>query len=913
MSGISAVTDVNNVSNNGSKLVLKFSEADTLTFNKNAVSIKSGEDTYYYTPKAIMLNGTSVSLGADYGSSFDATKAEYDLVATIDASKVLKEIKITGNDNPNYIIGSNNAFVTLNGGANADSIIAGTAGAILDGGAGNDSLVGATDKADTFVFNSGSDSIIGYEYGKDLVSVPESLRPESAVVSVDSNKNLVLDFDGGDKITFVKAGEQTENLTVSLTGGSDTYIFNKEYVAQNNSITLTSAYSAGAFTQPFQEKYYDVIDTSQVPNAISIAGNDNANTIVGSTVEGGTINSGAGSDKIDVSERKTGKSFTFVYTSGKDTVEGFEGLDFISIAENSISNVNVGGNRFTLVIDKNKNALTLDGEDVDKVYMPGKTKYFTADGIADLSGTSHSLKLFAGAKGKIDLTDEIYGADNITSVNAENVKDQSVDLEASSLGGSFKFADKNKTKDVFNYNGGNVTIEGCEANKDKINLGDYGEISGFTVEGKDVAISVSGYGNTDGVISIIGAAGQEILIHDSQMRSNAYEKKIFFKGNVLLDKGNNPVSVTIPADAGDYTVPKDSTIKKITVESGVKDIKITAGDKNNTTVDASAASGVTLIGGAKNDKFIGSEDNADVFVYGKTSGKTGKDVIQNYGDGDKVSLQGTNYSIDKVKKITASDTSVKFMFDDAEALTIKGKKGDLDTISVNGTDYSFKKNAVINDGKASLTSAASGTFKLDKLGVNYINATGTTDKNLTLTGTNEDDTIMSGGKKAVLKGNGGNDSLVGGSGADTFFYAKGNEGNVTIEKFDFGKDSLKIANGTITEIKKDNTDKTITFSMNNGRKNGDVIGTFKLTTKGNGKTFDPNKVIIKANNVSYWFATGNETPYSDSDEVKIGRLITRGSKEAVPTGWNVIDLGYSTNLVKTNVAIKVKDAKPGTN
>ena len=888
LSGQSVVTDTDSIKYSDKNLTIQFTENDSLTFkNRGSVSVKSGEDTYRYTTKSIAKNEEGITLGADYDSNFSAADFDY---ATIDASKVKNEIKITGNKLENTIYG-------------------GLSGTYFDGGDGDDLLIGGTG-ADTFAFGEGEDSIQGYG-ANDIVSVASDLNPLEATLSVgegeDAN-NLILDFGGGDNLTFINGADKT--ISVASGNSDNYYVLNKDFIAQGKSITLTSAYSASGLSKG---DAYDTIDAAAVTHAISIVANDNANSIIGG-LNGGTISGVKGDDKIDITERNPDARFTVVYTGGNDTVDGFEKNDQMSIGSSLINNIKSsksGNDKLTFTIS-GKNSFVLQGDDIEKVSLTSNG-YLTSDGVVSLGGTSASLKLFSTAKGIIDLTNELYKDSKITSVNAENVKGQSVDLAASSLGGSFTFAYKNTMKDLFTYNGGKVTIHNYEAGKDKINLGD-GEISGFTVEGKDVASSVSGYNNTqDNVISIIGAAGQDVLIHHAESRSNSYAKMSFIDNNILYNKASkkNPTAVTVGSGASGYEA--DETIKKITV-ADVSGISIAASDKTNTTVDASEANGVSLIGGAKNDKFIGSENNADVFVYKKTKGKAGKDVIEGFGSGDSISID-SGFNLEDAK-ISVSGKSVKFKFSGNNVLTVKGDSEYLESVSINGISYSFKKNAIIGTDKhATLTAEASGTFKTDKLDVNYIDATQVKKKTLTLTGAKEEaDTLIGGGKKTMFKGGGGNDSLIGGSGKDTFVYAKNNTGNVTIDNFDFNNDKLKIANSTITKI--ESISGGVQFSMNNGRKNGDVLGTFTIKTsaeydnkgsiKGEPKAIDPRNIVIQANNTYYWFAQGNESLAGGTGTAELGQLITSSAvKKSQVAGFNVIELGYSTDLDKSGVAFKV--------
>ena len=164
---------------------------------------------------------------------------------------------------------------------------------------------------------------------------------------------------------------------------------------------------------------------------------------------------------------------------------------------------------------------------------------------------------------------------------------------------------------------------------------------------------------------------------------------------------------------------------------------------------------------------------------------------------------------------------------------------------------------------------------------------------------------MTGGtKKTNFKGGGGDDSLVGGSGKDVFFYAKTDKGDATIADFDFSKDKLKIASGTINAIS--SISGGVQFEMKNGSFKIDSFATYTSGEKAD-YTFKPTETLIKANSTYYWFAQEGGTDINGDTFVK-GALITHDTKvkkSDIGSDYAVIDLGYSTNLVKTGVAVKV--------
>ena len=202
-----------------------------------------------------------------------------------------------------------------------------------------------------------------------------------------------------------------------------------------------------------------------------------------------------------------------------------------------------------------------------------------------------------------------------------------------------------------------------------------------------------------------------------------------------------------------------------------------------------------------------------------------------------------------------------------------------------------------------MTSQFGGTYKIAD-GVSTVDGH-LVSKKLTVKGTEAAETILGGNNansKTTFKGGGGADSLVGGAGADTFFYAKGDKDTVTIANFDFTKDKLKIAGGTLAKVS--SISGGVQFGMKEAKgADAPEVGWFNVET-------NEQNVLIKANNTYYWFAEGNETLASDDTlTADKGALITSVSKvsNSQISGYSVIDLNYSTNLLKSNIAVQVKD------
>ena len=722
----------------------------------------------------------------------------------------------------------------------------------LDGG-GNDSLTGGGG-ADIFIYRAGEDIILDYT-GEDIVNLDNF----DAVINVDSistaEDNLVLNFDEKNKLAFAGFASLTAQNTrptegVAVKSGRKTFVYTTYSVAEmtdNNpeGVTLNSA----AGNEFIATEYFATIDGSAVENELAITGNNNDNRIIGSNF-GGTLSGGRGKDILIGGA----SADTFIYTAGKDTIENYDISDRLSIDTAIITGAKISDDKLTFMTSQNDNALIFNGE-LEKIFLTTENTFLTKEGVV----TDTTLKLFSGARGRIEVS-------GITGIDASAVKKQNVTL-VGGTGGEFTFSGKNNKADVFVHQGGRDTIKNYEVGKDKISL--ESELVDFSVADNNVTLRLS----DDSKLVLDGVAGAEVNLNDPN--KNRYFKKIFASDGVLKDKAK-ATSVTLYAGAfanGYDATNDDKTIKKITVAENVTGATSITGNAQNNVIDVSKISiggdnGFTLCGGLGNDKITGSS-KADLFVY-----TGGKDIIGGYGSGDSISIGERDLTAANISK---NKNGVVFKFSGKDALTVKsGEK----IFNIGGTSYSFSKNAIINDGGASLTSNFSGTYTLSDGAITKVDG-GAVKKNLSLKGMkNHGELLIGGGKKTKLHGNGGDDTLQGGAGVDTFFYSKGESGAIHIANFEGGKDKIKISGSKV--IEKISTSGNFGFTMTNG-------ATMEFDDKA------VNDVLIKANNTYYWFdAGGNWVTSTD----KISNYAAKSSDYAI------VELGYSTNLVKAGLAHK---------
>ena len=562
-SDLTLPTSFDDVNFTGSDLFVTIDNNNTLVFRSAAnVALVKDTATYSYqghgsgTMNYIAFNSETehgISLGAGYSGRFNGANAANEDYATIDASHVTSAIRVTGNDNNNYMVAGTGGG-TFEGGAGNDIINGASATSSLRfvGGDGDDSLVGGNGY-NVFVYTEGNDKIKYYHDG-DLVNVNNSVNLANAEFSL-SDDNFILGFGSGDSLTLENVA--TIENGVSIQSGSSSkniYVYKKDSIARNKSITLTSGFTA----ESFGPDIYDTINAVAVGKAISVIGNDNNNVIFGSK-QGGTLFGGAGKDKLDVTERNSGKTFVFKYTEGKDTVSGFVAGDKLEITADKIDEITKAKSsrsdtRLAFTFSKS-DVLTFNSEDEVNSVSLNSGGFLTKDGVVK----DTNFKLFASARGKIDLTEAPYASASLNAVDASEVKKQSVTLIGASVesGSSYTFAGNNKKKDLFEYNGGNVSISGYEAGVDRLDL-NTAALGTFSVSGGKVSLTTG-----LGTVVLESMQGNEVLLHHAESKRSSFTKMVFKDTGVIFNKEKRPTAATV---SGSYNISSDSTastVKKI--------------------------------------------------------------------------------------------------------------------------------------------------------------------------------------------------------------------------------------------------------------------------------------------------------------------------------------------------------------
>ena len=157
-------------------------------------------------------NGKKITLTENFEDNSFSLSRKYSSAVTLDASEVLCDLSITGNNFSNRIIGTAQDD-TIDGGAGADTIYGGDGNDSIFGGKGNDIIFGGIGKdtlwggagddelygddgKDVFYYNAGegNDTIFGYEATVDKIILASGTISN---VTTDRNNNVIFSVGDG--------------------------------------------------------------------------------------------------------------------------------------------------------------------------------------------------------------------------------------------------------------------------------------------------------------------------------------------------------------------------------------------------------------------------------------------------------------------------------------------------------------------------------------------------------------------------------------------------------------------------------------------------------------------------------------------------------------------------------------------
>ena len=695
----------------------------------------------------------------------------------------------------------NNSFINAGSGRNLISLAGGQYNTLVTG-KGDDTLILAADADNNvIIFGGGNDLVYNYRDG-DTVFAMGALTQRT--VGID-----VILTDGTSQMTLKGAKNKTIN-TETLSSNGEIY---KILVADKTAGDTLLPDDIDLTTLDIS---LSALDISNDTSSISITGTTYNDTIAnsGSNV---SITGEADGDLISLSSDSKNNLILYAEGDGNDTIIGFASNDTLSISSDIYSK-EVYGNDIIVTVGEDEITLT-DAATLSTININGEVEYLTNFVINDKTNSplnlpEHTEVADASKRAKaIQITGNAL--DNVITGGKGNDTLDGAKGDDTLTGG--------KGKDTFIYNDGNDVITDYEV-KDKINTNEIA-YTNYAIDDKALIFN---FGDEKS-LTIQNSADKAVNINSSVN---------FYTEDGIIDAKKKSIKLS---DA----IEKFTADSKIVTIDGSKTdaVEITGNSKKNYII--AGANGATLHGGKGKDTLVGGA-GADVFVYSKGDGK---DVIENFSDGDLINLDGVEIKDVKTKR---GDTVLKFK---GGSLTVK------DTTEFNfiqdGAKKKFSAGIFVEDDTAKVYGSFKGALSLANYSVENFDGS-LAKKKLTINGNIEDNLLIGGNGKDELIGNEGDDTLEGGkgkdilrggAGADSLWGGKGNdtlyggddddtfvfyagEGNDVIADYASG-DMLQIMNkkGTgYADFKKATfKDETLTLNINGGGKlilsgvNGDAF------------------------------------------------------------------------------------------
>ncbi|SDC32346.1 Hemolysin-type calcium-binding repeat-containing protein [Succiniclasticum ruminis] len=694
-------------------------------------SVKSGnKDTVKVTGgavKSIAVSGKNMIVKGGKSASVTLQNAKSKTFTVTDSLGTYTvsgaNVKLALGKNVKGTVTAASFITTVDGRSDANAItINGNAkNNTIYGGAGNNVLNGGAGN-DTLSGGAGKDTFV-YANGQGKDTISDYVAGQDTLqISSGSISKAALANSNKDLVFTVGSGSITlKNAAAKAISLKDS---RGNYTASNTAITLASNFT-GTMDATKYLASVKTIDGRNATKAVNITGNAQNNTIYAGK-SGGTINGDAGNDTLYGGAGKD----TFVYANGNDTIYDYSGSDTIKLVSTTLAGSSVSGEDTNLHLANGGIITVKNAKNTDVFVIDSNGKELTINNSNSTEGDSTA-----------------YGSDGADTF-------------------------------VYTPGNGNTIINSYTEGEDTLQITE-GTVTKAEFVNGNVVLSI---GNDGGTVTLEGAAGKDIAIHDDNGSYVLSEEKI--------DLGSD---YTGNIDANAYP----DSITTIDGRNAEGTVNITGNAQANTIYAGKA--GGTLTGGAGNDTLYGGA-GSDTFVY---SAGDGNDTIKDYTEGqDTLRVTGgavSNVGITNGNMIlTVGSGNVKLEGSSGKTVAIQDDQGSY-TVSATaiklGDDFAgtvdssaFPSTVETIDGRA-----AEGV----------VNITGNAQAN----------TIYAGKAGGTIYGGAGNDTLIGGAGNDTFVYASGNDNDV-IKNYEEGQDTVEISSGSISNTTLSGTN--VVFTIGNG-------------------------------------------------------------------------------------------------
>ncbi len=607
-----------------------------------------------------------------------------------------------GNDSI-YNGGSNN---TVNGGAGDDSINNTTnSDSTIYGGDGNDYIKNLGSKA-KIVGDGGDDTIDNHVYNATLSG---GAGNDKISLLPGAKENLII-YNAGDGNDTISGLDATSTLSIA----GDAYTSEKS----GNDIVVTVGEEKITLSGAANLSKVNIVGTKDERLNIT---NYTSNTVITGSSYDDTISN-------------YGQNVTIQALGGNDTIKNFQanyvsingGAGNDSISDKSwFSTINGGDGKDTIVRYNSGKTSSIDaGSGDDIVSLEGN------DGSITVKGSTGNDTIFAGRNSsqllyQYNLGD---GFDLIQGFRADSTLDM----------GSAVYASQKSGDDIIiNVEDGAITLKGA-ANLSELNI--------IGTEGKALNIE-----NTVDNTLIVGT------FFDDHIKNKGKNVTILgLGGNDSIEIGYKS-SMTVDGGAGNDTIYNF-------ISSNVS----LYGGEGNDSIQNWGGYGSTVSGGTGNDTLWNTGNNVlvDAGKGNDSIRNGGHNVIINCGEGnDSVYNYGNNATI----SIGAGDDSIDNNYGDNVLIQYaKGDGNDIiegfrenSTLSVSGGHATTTKSGndiivTVGDGKITLQNAATlSAVNIVETPLNINND----DSNVTIIGTDANDTIINTAEKVTVQALKGNDSL----------------------------------------------------------------------------------------------------------------------------------------------------------
>lgn len=757
--------------------------SDTLAGGGGNDILQGGKgDDRYLIDSASVVTVETANEGNDsveLAQSYNATS--YQLTAhveTLDASRVLTGMTLSGNELANRIIGTGGDD-TINGGAGTNT---------LEGGAGDDRYI--VENNATLVSEddaAGHDTII---LAAGFAESAYSLASRAHIEDVSAaNLTASIQLTGNNVANSLKGGAGHDTLdggagadTLEGGAGNDRYVIdsvNDVIIENANAGIDTIALTGAAPTTYTLANTLENIDASALNAALTLTGNDSANAIIGGAAAD-TINAGKGNDTIDGRSGSdlvqfSGGFFDYNFDvdqagnfvvadqtanrDGADTLIDVENLSFNGTVYGLTIASNAGG---TFDMSSSTNPLLFKGGLSADHAIGGSSQDFMVGGAGNdtLDGGAGSDTLIGGAGDDLyivdrsgDVVDEGGGSGNDTIKLAAGFASASYtlgatpdieNLDASSLATALTLSGNASANNIMGGSGHDLL------------LGDGG--------GND---TLNGGAGNDKASYVNLAAGQNVQIQND----GTYLRARIFDSNNILIKTDTLIGIeTVSGSDGHDRLALTGSI--VRAEGGA----------GHDTLDGTNGAG-TLIGGAGDDVYIVGQTSLSISEAGgggtdtvrlatafaqATYGLDAGNTLENI-DASQMSVDLALTGNDLANSITGGaghDT----LDGGAGADTLKGGAGnDLYRVD-NASDVVDESSGSGIDTVELTADFADSAYSIAMFtGVEHIDASALTDA-IALTGNSGANSLLGGAGDDLFYGSDGNDTLNGGAGQNTVDY-----------------------------------------------------------------------------------------------------------------------------------------------